>query len=64
MGSHRGRRSSERIGPAARWLGGLLGGKKTCVGELQADHKEKRRWGFGKSSLSLSLSLSLDCRSD
>ncbi|KAG6513539.1 hypothetical protein ZIOFF_023871 [Zingiber officinale] len=61
-GSHHGRRSSERIGPAARWLRGLLGGKKTGVGELPADHKEKRRWGFGKSSLSLSVSL--DCRSD
>ncbi|KAG6499841.1 hypothetical protein ZIOFF_039636 [Zingiber officinale] len=47
-GSHRGRRSSEWIGPAARWLRGLLGGKKTGVDELPADHKEKRRWGFGK----------------
>ncbi|KAG6531431.1 hypothetical protein ZIOFF_005238 [Zingiber officinale] len=53
-GSHCGRWSSERIGPAARWLRGLLGGKKTGVGELPANHKEKRRWGFGKSSLSLS----------
>ncbi|KAG6468048.1 hypothetical protein ZIOFF_072614 [Zingiber officinale] len=60
MGSHRGRWSSERIGPAARWLRGLLGAKKTGVGELPVDHKEKRRWGFGKSSFSLSL----DCRSD
>ncbi|KAG6489754.1 hypothetical protein ZIOFF_051032 [Zingiber officinale] len=59
-GSHRGRRSSERIGPAARWLRGLLDEKKIGVGELPADHKEKRRWGFSKSSLSLSL----DCRSD
>ncbi|KAG6486720.1 hypothetical protein ZIOFF_055299 [Zingiber officinale] len=57
-GSHRGRRSSERIGPATRWLRGLLDGKKTGIGELPADHKEKRRWGFGKSSLSL------DCWSD
>ncbi|XP_042470439.1 protein IQ-DOMAIN 22-like [Zingiber officinale] len=37
------------MGRAARWLRGLLRGKKTGVGELPAEHKEKRRWGFGKS---------------
>ncbi|KAG6517497.1 hypothetical protein ZIOFF_020889 [Zingiber officinale] len=42
-GSHRGQQSSEWIAPS---------GKKTGVGELPADHKEKCRWGFGKSSLS------------
>lgn len=37
------------MGRATRWLRGLLGGKKSGVGELPAEHKEKRRWGFGKS---------------
>ncbi|CAL9113506.1 protein IQ-DOMAIN 22-like [Musa acuminata AAA Group] len=34
------------MGRAARWLRGLLAGKKADRGERPAEHKEKRRWGF------------------
>ncbi|WOL10028.1 protein IQ-DOMAIN 1 [Canna indica] len=37
------------MGRAARWLRGLLGGKKAGGGESPAEHKEKWKWGFGKS---------------
>ncbi|CAL9045463.1 unnamed protein product [Musa banksii] len=38
------------MGRAARWIRGLLGGKKANPGEHSAGMKEKRKWGFGKSS--------------
>ncbi|RZS08762.1 hypothetical protein BHM03_00039796 [Ensete ventricosum] len=34
------------MGRAARWLRGLLAGKKADRGERPAEHKEKWRWGF------------------